>query len=264
MDIEKRSWERLPTEIKLKIMGMMTEHSGSVANYALVCRSWQGVFEAANFARIRLTTRRLDEFRYMPKERQRLVKYLWMCIELQDYDCSECKWSESSASNHRHATIIEHTIRNLFGILTTWGNTDLLQLDISIHSNSDSQHRFKYIRSEPDVTPPLDTHQTTPSNDPSHDWENGSPWRLPPTRSVHRLFEAYILSDPPKGPLPQLPVVTSLLLRRQTRRVCDPYYLRELLECLPGLRELYYEPWKRLDIEEQKVYDSGKASRLCE
>lgn len=82
MDVEKRSWERLPTEIKLKIMGMMTEHSGSVANYAVVCRSWQGVFEAANFARIRLTTRRLDEFRYMPKERQRLVKYLWMCIEL--------------------------------------------------------------------------------------------------------------------------------------------------------------------------------------
>ena len=44
--------------------------------------------------------------------------------------------------------------------------------------------------------------------------------------------------------MPKARAVTSLLLRRQTRRQWKSEVLEELLDLLPEVHEFHYEPWR--------------------
>jgi hypothetical protein len=46
------------------------------------------------------------------------------------------------------------------------------------------------------------------------------------------------------GRMPNVPAITGLLLRQQTRRRCIPITLAEMVTLLPRLEEVIYEPWR--------------------
>ncbi|KAH0432664.1 hypothetical protein CcaCcLH18_06240 [Colletotrichum camelliae] len=150
------SWHRLPAEIRLEILECLLQDGCSVANFAAVSREWQQVIERKNFARITVTLSRLAEFNSMTLRNRALVSYIWLCIELEEYDCTKCgvaveEYGLCIMSKADHVRIAR-TFTNLFSALGAWQPNGNLMLDISFHSPSDSDHWFKYLTFIPDTS----------------------------------------------------------------------------------------------------------------
>jgi hypothetical protein len=62
--------------------------------------------------------------------------------------------------------------------------------------------------------------------------------------------------------LPKVHVVTSFVIRRQCRRRFAPSTLWLLLEKLPRLECVVYEPWRLWYGVEQEMYDEGRQSSM--
>ncbi|PNP74804.1 hypothetical protein FNYG_11941 [Fusarium nygamai] len=86
----KKSWDSLPSEIRLLIFRSLMQDGSTLACLAAVSRAWQTDVERYNFARIKLTPSRLMDFRSMIRRNQGLVRYIWFCLELDGYDCTQC------------------------------------------------------------------------------------------------------------------------------------------------------------------------------
>ncbi|KAM4054386.1 hypothetical protein HRG_014879 [Hirsutella rhossiliensis] len=118
-----------------------------------VSRELQTIIERHNFARIRLTPSRLADFGSTVHRNRALVGYIWLCLELQEYDCTECApqdpavWGVSNKDN----ILITTAFQDLFSALSTWEPNGDLLLDVSVHSPSDSEHWFKYLTFGPDA-----------------------------------------------------------------------------------------------------------------
>lgn len=143
--------------------------------------------------------------------------------------------------------------RSFFSVLSSWEPTENLLLDISIHSPSDSRHRVKEIYlasdafSEPDdklgAISPHDPH-------PHQGWVDG---QLRSHLYVDILFEYIEMAESSFWKeLPKVEAVTSLLLRRQTRHRWAASALYELIDHLPRLQEIYYEPWRKWGGSDQR------------
>ncbi|CAI0648974.1 unnamed protein product, partial [Colletotrichum noveboracense] len=150
----RASWHRLPAEIRLAILKCLLQDGCSVANFATVSREWQEVIERNNFARITVTLSRLAEFNSMTFRNRALVCYIWLCIELEEYECTNCGAEKNfhimSKADHVR---IARAFTGLFSALSAWQPNGNLMLDISIHSPSDSDHWFKYLTFVPDTSP---------------------------------------------------------------------------------------------------------------
>jgi hypothetical protein len=81
----------------------------------------------------------------------------------------------------------------------------------------------------------------------------------PPKRAVFRLHEEVDL-NPKKTVLPEVHAVTRFLIRRQCRRRFSPRSISLLMDKLPRLESLIYEPWRSPTRLEQEKYDNGKQS----
>lgn len=245
MTAERMSWGSLAQEIRLMILEALIEDERCVASYATVCREWQATIEQKNFSRLKLTPSRLPEFGGMVHRQRGLVKYIWLCIELQEYDCSQCEVEETDPWHESNTAIISRAIQESFSVLSTWEPTGNLLLDISVHSPSDSKHHFKEFYFGPDaVSESADKQETGNTHDPRHGWAHGEQVSLPPGKSINRLFEDIEMPLEFWQGIPKTRVVTGLLLRRQTCRRWEPRTLEELLKLLPMLQEIYYEPWR--------------------
>ena len=98
-------------------------------------------------------------------------------------------------------------------------------------------------------------------HDPHHDWVHGERVSLPSKICISRLFEVIETAPDFWLGLPEVTAVTSLLLRRQTRRRWDPEDPEALLAPLPRLQEIYYEPWRECTRMEQLSLDESKCLR---
>lgn len=186
----RASWHRFPAEIRLAILKCLLQDGCSVANFATVSREWQEVIERENFARITVTHSRLANFNSMTFRNRALVSYIWLCIELEEYDCTSCGAEKNlcimSTADHVR---IGRAFTSLFSALSAWQPSDNLVLDISIHSPSDSDLWFKYLTFVPDMTPEnCDWKKRLPKpiqvnfNDKKHGWIAGH--RVSPPRPV--------------------------------------------------------------------------------
>jgi hypothetical protein len=84
-----------------------------------------------------------------------LLRYLYLCIELERYDCIKCEGhaQEYMGLSDRDNSLITTVFENVFLALSTGEHNEFnLILDISIYSPSDSEHRFKYLAFEPDAS----------------------------------------------------------------------------------------------------------------
>ena len=231
----------------------------SLARYVTVCREWQGILELKTFGRLKLILARLVSFGDMIQGREELVKHIWLCIELQEYDCSRCEGRESDSWHERNTEIIKASLRELFLVLSAWGASESLVLDISAHSASDSRHRFKLLHHGSDaLSESCNSTETSDIHDYLHGWINGRIMSTAPGKSIDRLYEDIEMALDYWRALPEVPAVTGLLVRRQNRRRWTPGTLKNLLKLLPRLQELCYEPWREWDSLGQRRTDESK------
>ncbi|PVH74316.1 hypothetical protein DL98DRAFT_604817 [Cadophora sp. DSE1049] len=267
------SWHRLPLEIRLAVLEVLLQDGCRLAVFATVSREWQTIIEKHNFSRIKLTSSRVAQLGSMvPHKRRSLVRYIWLCLELPEYDCSECEpqdpdsWGLSDAEN----SLVTTAFQDLFTTLSVWGPDSSLLLDVSIYSPSDSEHWFKYLTFEPDFASDMcgrDQYakQTmmikAEATDHHHGWIAGCRNSIPTSTAIEKTFEEIMGEGPFDDEeqerqwwqqLPLVPAVTGVLLRQQNRRRFKPTALAHMFARLPGLQEIHYEPWREwLDVQQR-------------
>ncbi|RYP24778.1 hypothetical protein DL765_000324 [Monosporascus sp. GIB2] len=273
--VKSASWVALSGEIQLQILKFLLSDGCSLAQLATVSSQWQTVIERHNFERINLTLWRIPDLGPMTRRNRALVKCIWLSLELDEYDCSRCgalnhnadHWPDYGTTDK---CIIITAIHDLFLTLSAWEPQGDLKLDISIHSPSDSQHWFKYLTFEPDTLPHS---QVTFSqrDDPEHGWNAGKPPSAPTDLALRNVF-AEILGESggvffnkeQEGKwwqtLPEVPAITSMLLRLQNRRRWRPSTLTHMLSRFPRLEEFHYEPWRAWSKGDQAVTDRAYCS----
>lgn len=283
---ERETPARLLAEIQLLILkDLMQDGSCSLGPLATVSKEWQIEIEKRNFAQIKVTTSHLREFESMAHRNRTLVRYIWFCVELEEYDCIDCGRSFALASElgwqqHRCPIMsdpdnwpITRAFHDLFSILSTWESNGDLILDISIYSPSDSKHFFKYLDFAPDALPGTlgrrRAEQTMPGqvfDDIQHGWLDGIP-DPPPSSSFRTIFPPFMERSPFLreteerqwwDQLPLVPAVTSLFLRQQNRRQWKRYALAHMLSRFSRLQEIHYEPWRRWSNPMQNRADGSE------
>ncbi|KAI0100314.1 hypothetical protein GGR51DRAFT_532539 [Nemania sp. FL0031] len=268
------TWDGLPREIRLLILEALMQDGCTLARLATVSREWQTDLERYNFARIKLTPSRLVNFSSTIYRNRALVRYIWFCLELDEYDCTRCapvhemltgvEWEEIFAISDTNNGPITTVVRNLFSVLSTWDPNSELILDISIYSPSDLKHWFKYLTFVPDTTSDMlggngikRTILDKVYDDPQHGWVAGFRHSAPPTAAILKVFHSVMGEGPFDSErsefqwwdqLPPVPAVTSLLLRQQNRRRWKPGSLAHMFARFPRLQEVHYEPWREWDF----------------
>ncbi|OAR01723.1 hypothetical protein LLEC1_02842 [Akanthomyces lecanii] len=269
---ESDRWARLPQELRRLIFGYLIAKDYPLSKLVTVSRQWQGDLEPHIFARIRVTPSRAVDFDAMTRRSNSLIRYIWFCLKLEDYDCDDCapaliRERRVDITNLEYCPV-SVTFRHLFSAFSTRNHRGLLTLDISIYAPSDSEHWFPYLTFLPDTLPEMPQgrgpERTAPAKVGSH---RPRPRRTdsadPPAsilqlQALKRTFGTMEkgLFDPTIGcawwlQLPALPVVDRLLLRRQNRRKWSPAALRHMIARFTNLRELYYEPREELFLMQE-------------
>lgn len=264
-------WIDYPQVIRLLILETLLQDGCSVAKFATVSREWQAVIERRNFARLKLTPSRLTDFSSLTHRNRHLVKYIWLCVELEHYSSLLAYTGDNEFLSQRDATCVSTAIRNLFLALSTWEPSGELLLDMSIHSPSDSKYLLKYLTFEPD-TPSnkcLSPGGANLGDQAGHDWINWSAIgkaKMPILMTFNSIYPRvnHFEIDVPLWEekwwqqMPSVPAVTGVLLRQQTRRQWLPTTLEQMFACFPRLKEVVYEPWRKLDHYCQEAADEGK------
>lgn len=93
------TWDGLPREIRLLILEALMQDGCTLGRLATVSREWQTELERYNFARIKLTPSRLVGFSSMIHRNRALVSHIWFCLELDDYDCTQCAPARGMLTN---------------------------------------------------------------------------------------------------------------------------------------------------------------------
>ncbi|OGM47451.1 hypothetical protein ABOM_002608 [Aspergillus bombycis] len=254
-------WYSLTREIRLMILKLLLRQKHGLASYATVCKEWQTVIEKRIFRRLKLRASCLDDFERMVRRQRSLVKHIWLNIELRTYTCRSCQDLESCSWASSNNRIIRQAISKLFSILNSWDLVgDGLSLELSAQSPSDSEHWFKtsYFGVDCEDRKGIVGSRahgqkvTATFHDPKHGWVDGRQLAVPDGHALLRLFEIIDLRF--EKDLPEVHAVTKLVLRRQCRRQFVPRTLWLLLDKLPQLKHLVYEPWRVLDRTVQKLH----------
>lgn len=247
------------------ILGAVTQQKNpGWTSFASVCKEWQLFIEKQNFCQLKLQVPCLDDFERVTqqsKRRRRLIRHIWLDVELPEYSCDlshreeSFSWSDSNSSN------ISKGIWKLFRILSTWESGPELErrnltLELNAHSPSDSKHWFKncYFTSDNKEDEDADS-DCRNWHDEKHGWVDGQQTTTPPYGAVRRLFETITLD--PKQDLPSVEIVTSFVVRRQLRRWLPPWSLLLLLERLSGLEHMIYKPWRQWTPDSRRINDHG-------
>ncbi|TQN65782.1 hypothetical protein CSHISOI_09630, partial [Colletotrichum shisoi] len=256
------AWGTLPPELRLMILEALTRLPRGWAAHASVCKEWQAALEKDTFRRLKLRVSCLDNVEtVISPQRSRLVRHVWLNIELRPYTCRNCHLTESYSWWCANNAVIRSAVRKLFAVLSRWPAADGagLTLELSAQSPSDKEHYFKNLYfggpgedededSEPDDRPgrgsPLSDDNPTEylQQDIKHGWVGSRQVFAPDASAILRMFSEIDLGF--REELPRVHAVTRFAIRRQCRRQFSPRTLGYLFDRLPRLRSLVYEPWK--------------------
>ena len=252
----KMFWDSLPAEIQTHILEALVNH-GDSARYASICRAWQTTIEQRIFARLKVTRSRLAGFSDIGYRHRHLVKHIWFSIEPPEYNCPHCggvgiyNWHQVPSKSIRKA------IQDLVIQLSTWEPSGSLLLDISVKAPSSLMHSSSIIQYGPPVV-------SEPKKDRiiqcSH-WIHDKNFL---DAAVYFLNRTTNFSEPEPEPelsqeMPKARAVTSLLLRRQTRHPWKSEAIEELLDLLPEVHQVHYEPWRLWRRMFQRPTNTSKA-----
>ncbi|KAH6996280.1 hypothetical protein BKA56DRAFT_627863 [Ilyonectria sp. MPI-CAGE-AT-0026] len=242
------SWALLPPEIRLQILEVVLRQGGR-GSCAAVCSEWKAFIEPQNFYRLELQVPCLEQLGHMTTRTAGLVRQIRLNIELPRYSCRSCQWPESRSRKSQHSSIFRAAIQKLFTVLSAWKPTDRFVLEFNTFSPSDSEHWFKNycigLNAQTDGESEQQRQQKeAPArcHDPKHGWIHGRQVESPSADTMSRLFAPICLSLPES--IPEVHAVTRLVIRRECRRQIIPPVLRLLLQKLPRLQTMVYEPWR--------------------
>ncbi|KAF3808994.1 hypothetical protein GCG54_00011186, partial [Colletotrichum gloeosporioides] len=289
------AWPSLPFEIRQAILELVISHQKpkrdlgeqpdgrGTAIFATVSTEWQSFFEAKHFGMLLLTQQCLSDFKKIIQGRRRkLVNHVWLRIELNPYDCRSCWLMEDPLDEISNRAIFTDALKVLFGCLSTWDySSDRsdrgLTLELSAYSPTDTEHFFKeYDFTHNPYSDPPGNFQATLADrthpkfhDLNHLWESGrrvnDDQRLSPNcLRIHGLKGLCIVpsnydDSPPfsaKKWLPEVGVVTKLLIRRQNYRLIHSDGLGQILERLKGLQDVVCETPQIPSHRAQANFDS--------
>ncbi|KAH7170239.1 hypothetical protein EDB81DRAFT_156790 [Dactylonectria macrodidyma] len=240
-------WALLPPEIRLQILEVVFRQ-GDRGSCAAVCSEWKAFIEPQNFYRLELQVPCLEQLGHMTTRTAGLVRQIRLNIELPRYSCRSCQWPESRSRKSQHSSIFRAAIQKLFTVLSAWKPTDRFVLELNTFSPSDSEHWFKNycigLDAQTDGESEQQQQQEAPArwHDPKHGWIDGRQVESPSAEAMSRLFAPICLSLPES--IPEVHAVTRLVIRRECRRQIIPPVLRLLLQKLPRLQTIVYEPWR--------------------
>lgn len=166
-------------------------------------------------------------------------------VELPRYACSS--WSSCKQQVLQYEFVTQNIrfrrlLLDLFSVLRGWRLSCPLTLELNACSPSDSEHWFKIDRfgiENEDLILQKDAASTW--HDPGRGWVDGRQIEAPGKSAILRLFAPLLYSG---SVSPQVHSVMELVVRRQMRRQIYPRCLKALLETLPQLETLIYEPWR--------------------
>lgn len=278
MDSATPPWATLPHPVRDSILQALPQDSDgcSLAGLAVVSREWQNVIERHTFARIKLTLPRLEAFGSMVRRNRSRVKYIWLCVELEHYSSIEAYTGDDESVSQRDFDLVKKAFEGLFNEISEWEPREQLILDISVHSPSDSNYLLKYLTFQPDMP----SNECLSLADVGNMGRAGRSWNdwVAADRagtSIKKMSGPIEVKDPSPDEeaydremewlddLLNVPAVTGVLLRQQTRRRWCSSTLIELLDHFPNLQEVFYEPWRALDPDSQREADKGNLSTIA-
>lgn len=238
------SWALLPPELRLQILKEVSRQKGC-GSCAAVCSEWKAFLEPQNFHRLDLRVSCLEQLGHMTTRTAGLAHQIRLNIELPRYSCRSCQSSTSESRSSRHSAIFRSATQKLFTVLSAWKPTGCLALELSTFSPSDPEHWFKKYCIGLGIQPDGESkQQEDPAgwHDPKHGWVDGRQVESLSASGLSALFEPLCFSLPES--LPEVHTVTRLVIRREYRRQIIPSVLRLLLQKLPRLQTIVYEPWR--------------------
>ena len=247
-------WDSLPVEIQTHILEALVLH-GDAARYASICPAWQTIIEQRLFARLNVTRSRLAGFSDIGYRHRHLVKHIWFSIEPSEYNCPHCggvgiyNWHQVSSRSIRKA------IQDLVIQLSKWEPSGSLLLDISVKAPSGLMHSSSIIQyGPPAVSEPKKDKIIQCSN-----WIHNKNLQDLAVYSVNKITNDGQPEPKLRKKMPKARAVTSLLLRRQTRHPWKSEAIEELLDLLPEVHEIHYEPWRDWRRMGQRPTNTSKA-----
>ena len=247
-------WDSLPAEIQTHILEVLVLHEDS-ARYASICRAWQTIIERRIFARLKVTRSRLAGFSDIGYRHRHLVKYIWFSIEPSELHCPHCGGVGIYGWHHVPPKTIRKAIQDLVIQLSTWEPSGSLLLDISVKAPSALRHSSSTIQYGPAIISEPKKAKIIQCSHWLHDTSDQG-------AAAYLLNRTTDVSKPEREPrkkMPKATVVTSLLLRRQTRRRWNSEVLEELLDLLPEVHEIHYELWRDWRRMEKRPTNTSKA-----
>lgn len=247
-------WDSLPAEIQIHILEALVLHEDS-ARYASVCRAWQTIIERRIFARLKVTRSRLASFSDIGYRHRHLVKSLWFSIEPSEYHCPHCGGVGNHSWHQVPTKTIRKAIQDLVIQLSTWEPSASLLLDISVRAPSALRHSSITIQYGPGVISELKKAKTIKCPNWIHDISLQDAYFINKTTDFGKPEP----EPEPSQKMPKARAVTGLLLRRHTRCSWKSELLEELLDLLPEVHEIHYEPWRDWRRMEERPTDTSKA-----
>lgn len=249
------SWDFLPQDIRRLILEIVSRQEGW-GSAASVCKEWQDFIATKNFGRLELNQSNVHGLSKIVRQRN-LIRHIYLNVELPTYRCRSC--DSSFIVKIAEAATVRTCSRKLFSILSTWGLDYRITLELNVYSPSDQCHWFKNHlfgfdhEDEDDFTEDLKL-----LHDPRHGWEHGKQVSAPHTAAIMHLFTPFTKDGLVSlNNFAEVPAIKKLIIRRQMRRRIPPDALQVLLERLPQLESITYEPWYVLSNSERWSHEIG-------
>ncbi|XXH03470.1 hypothetical protein Hte_009875 [Hypoxylon texense] len=237
-------WRNLPMETKTMIL----QSVGKSAIYASVCREWQAILEPKHFERILLSQGRLSDFaRIVQGPRRKLVRHIWLRVQLPTCGCPECAEWESRRECKENNKIFLHTLSDLLATLGQWEKPQGLDgkgltLELCRYSPKDAVKEIDFAHDPYSESPQeLRTLAGTEQGNLFHGWQGGA--RVMGSPFINKQAGSPPTSDSRISLMagPMVHVVTTLLIRRQYYRDIHPFLVYIMIRRLPKLENIIYE-----------------------
>ena len=273
-------WTEFPIDIKLRVFEILCESHGyskahttpkktGLAQYSVVCKEWQAIFEKFLYRRLVLKQTCLEEFDKIVHRQKAFVEHIWLHIEPPRYNCRKClEFGIRPAAIDAEKEIAGKAIKTLFSILSQWRKHQLVQrgglvLEISFSSPGEFLHAFSGdISYGPHfVDGGGDDEHHSHVHDQYHRWRNGQRTVRPTVEAIMSRILRLVNPDI-SGQLPPVEVISTFVLRRQTRIVLGHKVLLQIFNGLPNLEHIIYEPWRQFSWFPYYRKDTCKYTRI--
>lgn len=122
------SWDRLPYELSHKILEILAEDEAKshlMAEYAVVCKSWQAEIEKATFGTLAVTQTDMQQLEeYVTGRRRALLKHIWLRVELPEYSRRSRQVPENEQDQEENNFKYSIALYDLFKVLEPWNTPE--------------------------------------------------------------------------------------------------------------------------------------------